>query len=265
MGVLAGSKVLYAEDKEKSEDDNIKQQTTDTEIMKEKEKRKRKLIKESTELEKRGVCYLSRIPPHMTPLKLRQLLSEYGEILRIYLVPEDPTSRTHRKRAGGNQGVEFTEGWVEFAKKSVAKRIAGMLNGEQIGGKRRSSHYYDIWNIKYLRKFKWDDLTGELALKRAVREQKLAMEVSAAKKERDFYLSKVEQSQAIKSTEKRVKKKQKLEAGAISASDNMKTDADLPKPLRYFPQKKPVADKVAECTPRLSKDLLKEVFGGVAS
>lgn len=72
---------------------------------------------------KRGVCYISRLPPHMKPLKLRHLLSDYGEVLRIYLVPEDPAVRMRRKKAGGNSGKNFTEGWVEFAKKSVAKRL----------------------------------------------------------------------------------------------------------------------------------------------
>lgn len=37
---------------------------------------------------KRGVCYLSRVPPHMNPSHIRQMLSKYGEVLRIYLVPE---------------------------------------------------------------------------------------------------------------------------------------------------------------------------------
>lgn len=37
---------------------------------------------------KRGVVYLSRIPPHMKPLKLRHLLEPFGEVLRIYLAPE---------------------------------------------------------------------------------------------------------------------------------------------------------------------------------
>lgn len=30
------------------------------------------------------------------------------------------------------------------------------------GGKKRSAFYYDIWNIRYLSKFNWDDLIGEL-------------------------------------------------------------------------------------------------------
>ncbi|GJZ04832.1 furry homolog-like protein [Tanacetum coccineum] len=58
-----------------------------------------------------------------------------------------------------------------------------MLNGEQIGGKKMSQFYYDLWNIKYLSKFKWDHLTEEIAYKNATREQKLALELSAAKKE----------------------------------------------------------------------------------
>lgn len=44
------------------------------------------------------------------------------------------------------------------------------------------------------------------AYKNASREQKLALEISAAKKERDFYLSKVEKSRALTAIEERMKK-----------------------------------------------------------
>lgn len=33
-----------------------------------------------------------------------------------------------------------------------------------LGGKKRSSFFYDIWNIKYLSKFKWEDLTEEIGM-----------------------------------------------------------------------------------------------------
>ncbi|KAG9458782.1 hypothetical protein H6P81_003290 [Aristolochia fimbriata] len=94
-----------------------------------------------------------------------------------------------------------------------------MLNGEQIGGKRRSSFYYDLWNIKYMSKFKWDDLTEEIANKEAIRKQKLIMELSLAKQERDFYLSREENSRAQEAIQERLQKKQqtreskKLDAG----------------------------------------------------
>lgn len=53
-----------------------------------KDKKMRRFLKEAAMADKRGVCYLSRVPPHMNPLKLRQLLSQHGEIQRIYLAPE---------------------------------------------------------------------------------------------------------------------------------------------------------------------------------
>ncbi|KAK9272669.1 hypothetical protein L1049_003046 [Liquidambar formosana] len=226
-----------------------------------KSKRKKRLLEEAGKADKRGVCYLSRIPPHMDPPKLRQILSQYGEIQRIYLAPEDPAARVHRKRAGGFRGQGFSEGWVEFTKRRVAKRVADMLNGEQIGGRKRSSFYYDLWNIKYLSKFKWDDLTEEIAYKNAIREQKLALEISAAKRERDFYLSKVDQSRALSSIEKRLKKKQKVQQESGTKSEHPGNQQVL-KVIRQFPQTKPVADKAAQSKPRLSKDILAGVFGG---
>jgi len=246
------------EEEEEEEDDEDEEEEKARRI---KEKRRKKLQEENAKLKKRGVCYLSRVPPHLKPLKLRQILSQHGEILRIYLAPEDPAIRMRRKRAGGNRGKEFTEGWVEFAKKSVAKRVASMLNGEHMGGKKRSAHYYDLWNIKYLRKFKWDNLIEEIAYKNAVREQKLAMEISVAKKERDFYLAKVDQSRAIRSSEEHFRKKQKREAGCSDVAQSEKIDDLPPKVLRYFPQRKSVADAVSDCPPRLSKDFLAGVFG----
>ncbi|KAL4183998.1 hypothetical protein AMTRI_Chr11g157820 [Amborella trichopoda] len=228
-----------------------------------KEKRKKRLLKEKEASGKRGVCYLSRVPPHMDHVKLRHILSQYGEILRIYLAPEDPTAKVHRKRIGGNRGHEYSEGWVEFAKKSVAKRVANMLNGEQIGGKRRSSFYYDLWNIKYLRKFKWDNLTEEIAYKNAVREQKLGLEISAAKRERDFYLSKVDQSRALASIREREKKKKKVaEQDSDCKGGGEVENQEEVKVVRRFPQTRPIADNTNRKEPRLSKEVLAGVFGG---
>ncbi|XP_073145911.1 pre-rRNA-processing protein ESF2 [Henckelia pumila] len=212
-----------------------------------KNKRKKSLMKEAEKADKRGVCYLSRVPPHMNPLKLRQILSEYGDIQRIYLTPEDPAAQVRRKKSGGFRGQEFSEGWVEFTEKGVAKRVAKMLNGEQIGGRKKSSFYYDLWNIKYLSKFKWDDLTEEIAMKNATREQKLALELSAAKRERDFYLSKVDQANTLSKIEERLKKKQKVEM--------------IRKVKRNFPQKKPIVAETGEAK-ELSRDVLAGVFGG---
>ncbi len=63
---------------------------------------------------------------------------------------------------GKNTGKNFSEGWVEFEDKNVAKQVAAMLNGNPMGGKRRSAYHYDLWCLKYLPKFKWDHLSEEI-------------------------------------------------------------------------------------------------------
>ncbi len=39
--------------------------------------------------DRKGVVYISRIPPFMRVEKLRHLMSQFGSIGRIYLTPED--------------------------------------------------------------------------------------------------------------------------------------------------------------------------------
>ena len=58
------------------------------------------------------------------PLKLRHMLGQYGEIGRLYLAPEDPGVRKKRKQMKGNTGKNFSEGWVEFMDKKIAKRVS---------------------------------------------------------------------------------------------------------------------------------------------
>ncbi|KAJ8426351.1 hypothetical protein Cgig2_023883 [Carnegiea gigantea] len=89
------------------------------------------------------------------------------------------------------------------------------------------------------------------ARKNAVREQKLQMELSAAKKERDFYLSKVEQSRALKEIQERMKKKRKVQDGAETDCDHP-VELRKPKMTRQFPQKQPLTMTAEK--PKLSKD-----------
>jgi len=43
---------------------------------------------------------------------------------------------------------------VEFRDKKVAKSVAQSLNNTQIGGRKGDYYHDDIWNLKYLKKFK---------------------------------------------------------------------------------------------------------------
>lgn len=43
---------------------------------------------------------------------------------------------------------DYTEGWVEFRDKRVAKRVAASLHNTPMGSRRRSPFRYDLWNLK---------------------------------------------------------------------------------------------------------------------
>ena len=45
----------------------------------------------------------------------------------------DTRRRQKRRKQGGNKKVCFTEGWVEFCDKKIAKNVAKCLNATQIG------------------------------------------------------------------------------------------------------------------------------------
>lgn len=105
------------------------------------------------------------------------------------------------------------EGWVEFAKKGEAKLAALALNGTQVGGKKRHNLFRDdLWTIKYLPKFKWQNLTEKLAYDQKVREQRLKAQSNQAKKEINFYMEKVDLKKRLdKMEEKKSQKLAKLE------------------------------------------------------
>lgn len=54
--------------------------------------------------------------------------------------------------AGGKKrskySKDYTEGWVEFRDKRVAKRVAASLHNTPMGSRRRSPFRYDLWNLR---------------------------------------------------------------------------------------------------------------------
>ncbi|KAM9350907.1 activator of basal transcription 1 [Symphorus nematophorus] len=140
-----------------------------------------------------GIIYLGHIPPRLRPKHLRNLLSPYGEIGRIFLQPEDRQVR-RRKKTSGSRRCDFTEGWVEFRDKRVAKRVAASLHNTPMGTRKRQRFFSDLWSIKYLHRFQWTHLSERLSYEQTVLQQRLRTEVSQAKRETNFYLNNVDRS-----------------------------------------------------------------------
>lgn len=100
----------------------------------------------------------------------------------------------------------FTEGWVEFESKRVAKQIVPLLNNKQISSRKKSQFYDYIWSMKYLPRFKWCHLTERMNYEQAVHKQRLMAEVSQARKETTFFQNNLDKSEFIKKKEKKMKK-----------------------------------------------------------
>jgi len=150
----------------------------------------RKRLEDSEMLQEKkkkpGVIYLSSVPDGMNVTQTTAFFSEFGRVGRVFLQPD----KTDKQKGKFNR--VFSEGWVEFASKKVARMAAERLNCQPVGGKRKSKAHDQTWNIKYLPRFKWVHLSERLAYEAAVRQQRLRTEISQVKREAEHFKSSVE-------------------------------------------------------------------------
>lgn len=189
---------------------------------------------------KYGIIYMSYIPEGLNVRLIHEIMSQHGEVGRIYLEPEV----NNKKRR------TYIEGWVEFKKKRVAKSVAEILNGTPLKfGRKHNKINGQVWSVKYLHRFKWAHLTEQLAHDRAVNEQKRRFELNQAKKHVDFYQKMTEKS-------KRMRK---------SKSDGSENDDKLNTRRTHLKSKqnKPV-EEGNELEVPVDEDLLNSIFRKVS-
>ncbi|KAH3859823.1 activator of basal transcription 1-like isoform X1 [Dreissena polymorpha] len=160
-----------------------------------------------------GIIYLSSIPTLMNVTILRRYFEVFGEVGRIFLQPNV------KAKSRGKRGRVFSEGWVEFKNKKIAKSVAASLNCMPIGGKKKNKWREELWNIKYLHRFKWAHLNERLAYEKAVHSQRMRAEISQAKREANFYVQNAEKNERLKKLAKRKLKGDKNEKVQESGID----------------------------------------------
>ncbi|CAK9090192.1 unnamed protein product [Durusdinium trenchii] len=176
---------------------------------------------EAAKVDRRGVIHLASIPLVMGFQKLRHLMEQFGEVGRVYLAPEEPRKQMSRKRAGGNRKVRYTEGWVEFMDRRIAKRVAATLHGSTIGGKKRHNFFRDdMWNMRYLPGFKWHMLKEGAIYDQQVRKARLQQKISQATRENSFYLESVEKAKTRQRIAERPAKKRHGAADAAPSGSS---------------------------------------------
>ncbi|CAD6641771.1 XXYS1_4_G0015150.mRNA.1.CDS.1 [Saccharomyces cerevisiae] len=200
-------------------DREVEEQASSTTSLDLKTEKLRQLVKSKAAKKskhKTGVVYFSSIPPYMKPAKMRQILTRFGEVDRLFLKKEDDQRYKQRVKGGGNKKNKYEEGWAEFIRKRDAKLCAETLNGNIIGGKKGTFYHDDILNVKYLPGFKWADLTEQIARENDIRQAKLEMEISQANKLNAEFIRNVEQSKMIQNIKNSRKRAGKEEESADS-------------------------------------------------
>lgn len=70
-----------------------------------------------------------------------------GSGIEYILLSSDGQVRKRKGRSGLSR-CDFTEGWVEFRDKRVAKRVAASLHNTPMGTRKRQRFFHDLWSIK---------------------------------------------------------------------------------------------------------------------
>ncbi|KAA8498437.1 Pre-rRNA-processing protein ESF2 [Porphyridium purpureum] len=211
----------------------------------------------------RGVVYVSRVPPNFGPAPLRALLAKHADVLRVFLQEHDEAKGTGSRRAASRmkkqaRRASFKHGWVEFTRKKDAKRVALLLNNTPMGGKRRGRYHDDLWNIKYLPGFTWSDLVDDMIQERKRKAQRVKFEIDQAAKERDFYLSRLDQAKAIESMQQRRAARATSEGEYAKRSARTEREPEQ-RPGRTFDHKQVDRDEALERS-QVDLSLLQKLF-----
>ena len=136
-----------------------------------------------------GVLYMSHVPVGMKIIDIRKLFDDYG-IQRCYFIPY----KKKLQNVDGKRVQAYKEGWIEFEDKIYAKLAEYQLNGKPIGGNKKCIYRDELWNLKYLHKFKWNDLVESMTLEKKIQEKELKIEIAQSKRENDFIIKNYEKS-----------------------------------------------------------------------
>lgn len=120
------------------------------------------------------------------------------------------TAVSYRVKAFDLEYAGGAEAWLEFLSRRDAKKVARLLDGQPVsswaagmghgrGSARKARRQWngDIWCLKYLKGFTWQQLIEEKLYTRRVREARLNAALSQIKRENAVYVQLVEQQKQI--------------------------------------------------------------------
>jgi len=101
----------------------------------------------------------------------------------------------------------------------------GLLNGNIIGGKRGGFYHDDLWNLKYLKGFKWSNLMEQVQMEQQMQEGQMRTELLQEERERKSYIENLHRSKVEKGME--AKRLKKAQTEALRSGSESKQPEDL--------------------------------------
>ncbi|TGJ86717.1 hypothetical protein E0Z10_g2027 [Xylaria hypoxylon] len=227
---------------------------------------KKNLVATEKAVKRSGVVYISRTPPFkahvVKPGAVRTIFERFGKINRIYLSPEDAQVRARRLQQGQNRKKNFNEGWLEYMNKSDAKNAVESLNGTtlaEINMAKKGSYYRDdIWSLRYLKGFKWHNLTEQIAAEAAERQSRMRAEISKATKENKEFVRNIQKGKELEGIQSKAAAKKTRNTEKTEAAGTTAPEAES-RSLRKFKQAA-VGKKAPEKASEAAKRVLSQLF-----
>jgi len=97
--------------------------------------------------------------------------------------------------------------------KADAKKACELLNAGTIGGKKGTYYHDGVWNLLYLKGFKWHNLTEQIAAESAERASRMRAEISKTTKENKEFVQNVERAKMLEGMESKKAAKRANENG----------------------------------------------------
>lgn len=167
----------------------------------------------------------------------------------------DAKVRIKRKMTGGNGSKQFSEGWIEYSDKKIAKKVASSLNNTPIGGKKSNFYHDDLWNLKYLKNFKWEYLTEKITYERKVRDAKLKASLIQAKKDNQEMAKLIEKTKVQDIISDRKRKHSSNEE-----ENNSEKNSNTNMLKKKFRQQKAIGKDYDDSGNKVNKEVLNKIF-----
>jgi len=138
-----------------------------------------------------------------------------------------------------------------------------LLNAKTIGGKKGTYYHDDVWNLLYLKGFKWHNLTEQIAAENAERASRMRAEISKTTKENKEFVQNVERAKMLEGMEsKKAAKRQKEDGDGADneVSGTAQVSRKSGERTRRFKQNAVVPKKKVSDQPEQVKRVLSKIF-----